>query len=62
MYALTQELDEAHNTHVATKADCTRLARELGSAQIREATLTEQVRNILEEQKMKCAQKEKEVL
>ena len=65
VYELTQELDDAHSMLSIKEADCTRLARELGSSQVREAQekarVNQELRKVVQEQEFKFSQKNEEV-
>ena len=62
---LTNELDEAHALLAHKESDCTRLARELGGSQVREAQeksrLNQELRQTVQEHDLKFSQKLEEV-
>ena len=62
---LTQELADARSLNQLKEADCTRLARELGASQVREAQvnarLNQDMRKVLLEEGKKTTQKNNEV-
>ena len=62
---LTKELDEVHSMLSLKEADCTRLARELGASQVREAQekarLNQELRKSFQEQEFKVSLKNEEV-
>lgn len=63
---LTGELDDVHALLAMKESDCTRLARELGASQVREAQekarLNQELRKSLQEQEMKVSLKNEEVV
>ena len=62
---LTNELDEAHALLTHKESDCTRLARELGASQVREAQekarLNQELRQTVQNNDHKFSQKLEEV-
>lgn len=62
---LTKELDELHSMLSLKEADCTRLARELGAGQVREAQekarLNQELRKVVQEKEFRFSQKHEEV-
>ena len=62
---LIQELDDAHALLTTKEADCTRLAKELGAAQVREAQAearcVQEIRKAQQQQELKQATQEHEV-
>lgn len=62
---LTNELDEAHALLTHKESDCTRLARELGASQVREAQekarLNQELRQTVQENDHRFSQKLEEV-
>lgn len=62
---LIQELDDAHALLTTKEADCTRLAKELGAAQVREAQAeakcVQELRRAQQQQELKQATQEHEV-
>ena len=62
---LTSELEDAHSMLSLKENDCTRLARELGASQVREAQekarLNQELRKTMQENDFKVSQKAEEV-
>ncbi|XP_057289594.1 coiled-coil domain-containing protein 18-like isoform X2 [Hydractinia symbiolongicarpus] len=62
---LTKELDELHSMLSLKEADCTRLVRELGVGQVREAQekarLNQELRKVVQEKEFRFSQKYEEV-
>ena len=62
---LTNELDDAHALLSQKESDCTRLARELGASQVREAQeksrLNQELRQTVQNHDFKLSQKIEEV-
>ena len=64
-HELVQELDEAHALLTTKEQDCARLAKQLGSAQVREAQAearcVQEVRKVTQQHELKQATQEHEV-
>jgi len=62
---LIRELDDAHALLTTKEADCTRLAKELGAAQVREAQAearcVQEIRKAHQQQELKEATQQQEV-
>ena len=62
---LTNELEESHSMMSQKESDCTRLARELGASQVREAQekarLNQELRETIQNHDFKFSQKLEEV-
>ena len=65
VYELTREVDQVHNLLSTKEADCTRLARELGASQVREAQeksrFAQEFKRVRQEHDFVLSQKKDEV-